>query len=136
MTAAEPRDAVDLITTALDQIVTAIEAAGIAATRDPGDFQPPAAIVGPPTITGAATMQSIGLTVPVYIVTPDPGQPGLDWMLAQVATLLPVFGETAAEPTLWTSPLAGPGGLPAYVITVRANVSTTYTERIYDAIHR
>ena len=109
------------ISGALDAVVAGIEAAGIAATRDPSDFQPPGVIVGPPTITGLATLGSIGLTVPVYIVHPDPGMPGLDWMLAQVAILLPAFGESASEPSLWNSPLEA-GGLPSYLITVRLNV--------------
>lgn len=117
-------DTADLITGALDAIVGVLVDAGIPATRDPGEFQPPGAIVAAPTITGAATMQSIGLTVPVYVVHTDSGVAGLDWLLAAVSILLPVFGETAASPTLWNSPI-NPAGLPAYLITVRVNVSTT-----------
>ena len=120
----EARAAADLITQALDAIVQQVIDAGVAATRDPGDFQPPGAIIGPPTITGAATMQSIGMTVPVYVVADVTGSAGLDWMLGCVAALLPVFGETAAEPTSWISPI-NPVGLPAYLITARVNVSTT-----------
>jgi len=112
-----------LISGALDAVVAVVEGEGIAASRDPSDFQPPAVIVGPPTVTGLATLGSIGLTVPVYIVHPDPGIVGLEWMLEQVEILLPAFGETASEPTLWNSPL-NPAGLPAYLITVRLNVST------------
>lgn len=113
----------DLIASALDGIVAEISDAGVPVTRDPGDFQPPGAIVGAPTITGAATMQSIGLTVPVYVVSDQTGAEGLDWMLETVTTLLPVFGESAATPTLWHSPI-NPAGLPAYLITLRVNVST------------
>jgi len=112
-----------MISGALDAVVAVCEAAGVAATRDPGEFQAPGAIIGPPTITGLATHASIGLTVPVYVVHADPGMVGLDWMLEQVEILLPAFGETASEPTLWNSPL-NPAGLPAYLITVRLNVST------------
>ena len=120
----EPRSGGALISGALDLIVAAITAAGVAATRDPGEFQPPGAIVGPPTITGVATMQSIALSIPVYVVHGDVGTVGLDWMLEQIATLLPVFGEAASEPTVWSTPL-NPAGLPAYLITARANVETT-----------
>lgn len=114
----------DLIGAALDAIAAAIADAGIPTTRDPGDFQPPGAIVAAPTILGAATLQSIGLEVPVYVVSDTPGLAGLDWMLGVVAIVLPLLGETAATPTPWISPL-NPAGLPAYLVTVRVNVSTT-----------
>lgn len=118
------RAAADFIITALDELVQLVIDAGVDCTRDAGDFQPPGAIVGPPTITGAATMSSIGLTVPVYIVSDRPAESaGLEWMLEAVALLLPAFGETAAEPTLWVGPI-NPAGLPAYLITARVNVST------------
>jgi len=118
------RAAADLITSALDAIVQEIIDAGVTATRDPGDFQPPGAIVAAPTITGAATLQSIGIVVPVFVVSDQSGADGLDWMLEAVTALLPAFGETAAEPTLWNSPI-NPAGLPAYLISLRVNVSTT-----------
>ena len=76
----------------------------------------------PPTITGAATLQAIGLSVPVMIVADQPGQAGQDFCLQCVTLLLPVFGETQAEPTTWISPI-NPAGLPAYLIRVRANVA-------------
>jgi hypothetical protein len=116
--------AADLIGAALDGLVAAIAETGLPVTRDPGDFQPPAVLVAAPTITGAATMQAIGLSAPVYVVSPDPGRVGLDYMLAAVGVLLPVLGETIAEPTLYTSPL-NPSGLPAYLIRVRVNIAQT-----------
>ena len=119
------RAAADLITAALDEIVQRVIDAGVVCTRDPGEFQPPGAIVSAPTITGAATLQSIGITVPVSVVSDrEPGPAGLEWMLEAVSALLPAFGETAAEPTVWISPI-NPAGLPAYLITARVNVSTS-----------
>lgn len=112
----------DLITAALDAIVDAVATVGLPVTRDPGDFQPPGVIVQPPTVTGAATLQTIGLAIPVEIVADQPGRAGVDWALACVTVLLPVFGETLAEPVTWSSPI-NPNGLPAYLITVRANVA-------------
>lgn len=121
----ETRDMAGAIVLALDALVQSVIDAGVACTRDPGDFQPPGAIVSAPTITGAATMQSIGMTVPVFIVHDQATSAGgLEWLLEAVAAILPVFGETAAEPTLWNSPI-NPAGLPAYLITARVNVSTT-----------
>jgi hypothetical protein len=114
----------DLITAALDGLVAAIVEAGLPATREPADFQPPGVIVAAPTITGAATLQSIGLLIPVYVVAGESGRRGLDWMLAAVTVLLPVFRESAAEPTLWNSPI-NPAGLSAYLISVRVNVAQT-----------
>jgi len=115
----------DAIITALDAIVQEVIDAGVAATRDPGEFQPPGAIIAAPTITGAATMQSIGMLVPVWIVSDlAPSAEGVDWLLGCVTALLPVFGETAAEPVPWISPI-NPQGLPAFLITARVNVSTT-----------
>ena len=119
-----PASTADLIGAALDAIVDAVATVGLPVTRDPGDLQPPAVIVGAPTITGAATLQAIGLSVPVYVVADAPGKTGLDYMLAAVTLLLPVFGETIAEPTLYASPL-NPAGLPAYLIRVRVNVAQT-----------
>jgi len=119
------RAAADMILNALEAIVERITAAGIPASRDPGEFQPPGAIVSAPTITGAATLQSIGITVPIYVVSDQPGgAAALEWLLETVSALLPTFGETAAEPTTWISPI-NPAGLPAYLITARVNVSTT-----------
>lgn len=114
----------DMIGAALDGLVDVIQTAGVAATRDPGDFQPPAAIVGAPSITGQATMAAIALSVPIYIVADGSGKVALDWMLAAVVILLPVLGESSAEPTLWTSPI-NPAGLSAYLIRVRVNIAQT-----------
>lgn len=112
----------DLILAGLDALVDAIATLGLPVTRDPGDFQPPGVIVQPPTITGAATMQTIGLSVPVQIVSDQLGQAGQDWCLSLVTVLLPVLGETQAEPDTWPSPI-NPGGLPAYLIRVTANIA-------------
>lgn len=124
MTAPETRARAGLISEALDLLVQQVIDAGVVCTRDPGDFQPPGAIVAAPTITGAATMSSIALTVPIYVVADLTGAEGLDWMLEAVSALLPELGETSATPTLWHGPI-NPNGLPAYLITVRANVSTS-----------
>jgi hypothetical protein len=118
-----PTTPADLILAALDGIVAAIAEVGLDVTRDSGDFQPPGVLVGAPTITGAATMRTIGLLVPVRVVVTEPGQAGLDALLTAVALLLPVLGEHTAEPTTWSSPI-NPSGLPAYLIHVRVNVST------------
>lgn len=112
------------ISAVLDELVAAVAAAGIPATRDPGDFQPPGSIIEAPTITGAATMGSLGLTVPVYVVSDQPpNASGLDWMLEAVGLLLPVFGDHTATPTKWYGPI-NPAGLPAYLITLRVNASS------------
>jgi hypothetical protein len=118
-----PATPADLILAALDAIVAAVEGVGLACTRDSQQFQPPGVLVGAPTITGQATMRTIGLLVPVRVVVTEPGQAGLDGLLTAVSLLLPVFGEHTAEPTTWSSPI-NPQGLPAYLIQVRANVQT------------
>ena len=108
---------------ALDLVVLELQSAGIPATRDPGDFQPPGAIVSAPTIAGTATMGSIGLTIPIYAVTPEPGADGLDQILGWACQILELFNETSSEPTSWISPL-NPAGLPAYLVTLRWNITT------------
>ena len=108
---------------ALDLVVLELPSAGIPATRDPGDFQPPGAIVSAPTIAGTATMGSIGLTIPIYAVTPEPGADGLDQILGWACQILELFNETSSEPTSWISPL-NPAGLPAYLVTLRWNITT------------
>lgn len=117
--------AAGLIADALDAIVQECIDAGVQATRDAGDFQPPGAIVAAPTITGAATMQAIGLSVPVYVVSDQPGSDGLEWMLEAVSALLPALRVAGpVTPTTWVSPI-NPAGLPAYLLTVPVNVTTT-----------
>lgn len=124
MTEPGARAAADAIITALDEIVQLVIDAGVNATRDPAEFQPPGGIVAAPTITGAATMATIGLLVPVWIVSDQPGGlAGADWLLEAVSAVLPALA-AAAEPTLWHSPI-NPSGLPAYLITARVNVSTS-----------
>jgi hypothetical protein len=127
----------ELITTALDELVDLITTAGVACTRDPGAFQPPGAIVAAPSIGGSATLSTLGLVVPVYVVTHDPGQDGLDYLLAAVTLILPVLGESSAEPTTWSSPI-NETGLPAYLVTVRlavSNVSPIALGRENHAVH-
>lgn len=105
---------------ALDQLVGAIQAAGVPATRNPEELQPPAAIVTPPTFTGA-TLGAITVTVPVYFVAADLGQASVDSMLGMLADALPILGTRNAAPGLWVSPL-NPNGLPAYVVTVTLTI--------------
>lgn len=117
--------AAGLIGDALDAVVQACIDAGVQASRDPGEFQPPGAIVTAPTITGAATMQSVAMSVPVYVVSDQPTSlEGLDWLLEAVSALLPALGVSAATPTTWISPI-NPQGLPAYLLTATVNVSTS-----------
>lgn len=116
----------DLILTALDELVQAVIDAGVLCTRDPGEFQPPGAIIDPPTITGAATMQSLAMDVPIFVVSDQPGGvAALDWMLPAVMLILPALGIAGpATPTSWASPI-NPAGLPAYLVILHCNVSTT-----------
>lgn len=106
-----------MITTALDEIVLILDEVGIPATADPAAFEPPGAIVGAPAIQHTTHGGGMTLSVPVYIVTPDPGRSGLEEMLAMLEVALPALGTGAATPTLWHSPL-NPDGLPAYLIAV------------------
>ena len=112
----------NVIAEGLDEIVALLEAAGIPTTRDPGAFQPPGAIVGAPTVLTVTQGGGLGLSVPVFLVTPDPGQAGLDELLAMLTVALPRLGQSEATPTLWTSPI-NRDGLPAYLIAVQLQVS-------------
>ena len=58
---------------ALDELVAALQAAGVDATRNPEELQPPAAIVAVPSFIGG-TMGALTVTIPVYFVSPDVGQ--------------------------------------------------------------
>lgn len=107
---------------ALEAVVAAIAALGYGVTRDPGDFQAPGVLVAPPTITGAATLGAYGMTIPIWIVATDTRPPSLDWMLEAVDAILAALGESGAEPTSWNAPV-NPAGLPAYLITARAQVT-------------
>jgi sugar (pentulose or hexulose) kinase len=119
----QPPTRAELVLAALDGIVYAIQEAGLQATRDAIEFQPPGVLVGAPTFAGAATMQSIALIVPVRVVVTEPGQAGLEGLLTAVCLLQPVLGEKGGEPTTYASPI-NPNGLPAYLIQVHVNVST------------
>jgi hypothetical protein len=115
----------DAVLVALDAIVQAVIDAGVVCTRDPGEFQPPGAIVDPPTITGAATMQSLAMDVPIYVVSDQPGGlAAVDWMLPAALEIVAALGAVGATPTSWTSPI-NPAGLPAYLIILGVNVTTT-----------
>lgn len=114
-----------LIADALDAIVQACIDAGVMATREPGDFQPPGAIIAAPTITGAATMQTLAMTVPVYVVSDEQGSDGLDWRLEAASALMAALRVAGpVTPTTWISPI-NPAGLPAYLLTGQYNVTTT-----------
>jgi hypothetical protein len=116
----EPDTMMAAVGSALDDLVGAIEAAGVACTRNPEEVSPPAGIVTAPTFVGA-TLGALSVTVPVYFVTGDLGQRGVDEMLAMLANALPVLGTRNANPTLWVSPL-NPQGLPAYAVTVNLTI--------------
>jgi DNA-binding IclR family transcriptional regulator len=108
------------VPTALDDLVDAIRAAGVACTRNPEELQPPAAIVAAPTFVGA-THGALAVTVPVYFVVADLGQRAVDQSLAMLANALPVLGTRNANPTLWVTPL-NPQGLPAMMVSVQMTI--------------
>ena len=103
----------------LNELVDALNAAGLPATRDPQAFQPPGAIIVAPTIRDATMGGVLELEVPIYVVTPDTGQSGLDELLAMVDVVRATLGVVPAETAVWTSPL-NPAGLPAYRIPLSA----------------
>jgi hypothetical protein len=108
------------VPTALDDLVAAIQAAGVPATRNPEEMQPPGAIITAPTFVGA-TLGALAVSVPAYFVVPDLGQLAVDQGLAMLALALPTLGTRNATPTLWVSPL-NPQGLPAWVVTVHLTI--------------
>ena len=110
------------IPTVLDELVAALLAAGLPATRDPAAFQPPGAIIAPPTIRDATMGGVLELEVPIFVVVTDPGQAGLDQLLEMVDTVRATFGAVPATPTSWSSPL-NPAGLPAYLIPLSATAT-------------
>ena len=103
----------------LEEIADALLLAGLPATRDPQQFQPPGAIVAAPTIRDATLGGVLELEVPIFVVTADPGQAGLDELLRMVDQVRVAFGVSQAEPTIWSSPI-NPAGLPAYRIPLSA----------------
>lgn len=105
---------------ALDELVAALQDAGVDATRNPEELQPPAAIVAVPSFIGG-TMGALTVTIPVYFVSPDVGQRGVDDMLAMLALGLPVLRTREASPTLWVSPL-NPQGLPSMLVTATLTI--------------
>jgi hypothetical protein len=110
----------NVVISALDDLVAAIQAAGVPATRNPDDFQPPAAIVTAPTFVGG-TLAAITVNVPVYFVATDAGQAGLDQIIAMYLAATPALGTRDAVSTLWVSPL-NPDGLPAYLVSVTITI--------------
>jgi hypothetical protein len=108
------------VPSALDDLVAAIAAAGVPCTRNPEELNPPAAIVTSPSFVGA-TLGALSVSVPVYVVTADLGQRGVDELLAMLANAMPVLQTRDATPTLWVGPL-NPQGLPAYVVTCNMTI--------------
>jgi hypothetical protein len=114
----------DPVLARLDEIVAALTSAGIPATRDPGELQPPAVIIAAPTITDATMGGVLQLDVPIYPVTGDPGAAGLTELLDLVDAVRGVLGIVSAAPALYTSPI-NPAGLPAYLIPYPTTVDAT-----------
>ena len=110
---------VDTVSAVLDELADELNLAGLACTRDPQAFQPPGAIIAAPTLRDATMGGTLELEVPVYCVTGDPGQSGLDELLAMVDVVRVTFGVFQATPTVWASPL-NPAGLPAYLVPLSA----------------
>jgi phosphatidylglycerophosphatase A len=108
------------VISALDDLVAAIQAAGCPCTRNPDEFQPPGAIVTAPTFVGG-TLSALTVNVPVYFVTPDTGQAGVDEIIGLYLAATPALGTRDAVTTLWVSPL-NPDGLPAYVVSVTITI--------------
>ena len=106
-----------IILEALDEIVFLLEACGVPACADADVFEPPGAIVGAPTIQSVTHGGGLTLSVPVHLVTPDPGRSGLADLLAMLERALPALGTATATPTLFQSPLNA-NGLPAYFVAV------------------
>jgi hypothetical protein len=113
----------------LDAIVAKVAAAGIHASRDPGDFQPPGAIVSARSALSDVAVPRTSMVTMRAALLARLHHPLVEHRVApcRVRGGAPVFGESSAEPVPWISPI-NPNGLPAMVATVHANVSTT--ERI------
>ena len=110
---------------ALDQIVEALQDAGIAATRDPGAFfpQPTGVLVGLPTLTKRG-LQTSTFTVPVLVVSGDPLNSLLaaDRLLEQADRVALVLETDNYRPSQWRSSVnAEP--LPALEVTVTVTVT-------------
>lgn len=112
--------AANVVISALDDLVAAVQAAGCPCTRNPDEFQPPGAIVTAPTFVGG-TLGGLTVTVPVYFVTPDTGQAGVDQIIGLYLAAEPALGTRDAVSTLWVSPI-NPDGLPAYVVSVTITI--------------
>lgn len=108
------------VISALDDLVDAIAGTGCPCTRNPDEFQPPAAIVTAPSMVGG-TLAGLVAEVPVYFVATDAGQAGLDQIIDLFTRAYAVLGTRAATATLWVSPL-NPDGLPAYLVTVTLTI--------------
>ena len=102
---------------ALDALVAQLDAAGVRATVDPRNVNPPCALVTvdrvDATLGGCPTVDAL-----VLLVAPDVGMPAaldtLGDMLDRVAT---VPGVSAALPDTFTGPAAGQP-LPAFRLTI------------------
>lgn len=108
------------VISALDDLAAAIAECGCPCTRNPDEFQPPAAIVTAPSMVGG-TLLGLVADVPVYFVATDTGQAGLDQIIELYTLAYPVLGTRAATSTLWVSPL-NPDGLPAYLVSVTLTI--------------
>ena len=115
---ADPR--VDAILAALDELVSELRAAGLTATRNPEELQPPSAIVAAPNFRGG-TLGSITLEVPVYLVTNDLGQAGVDALVGMLPAAMEALRTRESSTTHYVSPL-NPAGLPAYVLVATITI--------------
>jgi hypothetical protein len=110
----------------LREALTALEselgAVGVRVCHDPGTFTAPGIVVEAPNVV-SATLGAYTMTVPVYLVAPQPAnRASLDYLLENLPGVLDACQSRQADPAIYSP--NGSQNFPAYrttaTITVRS----------------
>lgn len=105
---------------AVDELKTALEAAGVRVVTDPSTFTPHAAVIEAPVVA-TTTMGAYTLEVPVAVVAPQPAnESALRWLLETLPTVLNVVRANRADPGVYMPNANQP--FPCYRVTVTITV--------------
>jgi hypothetical protein len=108
---------------AVTEVVDLLSAAGLPATADPRDLDPPGVLVGMPTVDLGTLSGACWVGVfPVLVIGPNVGrQDALDALGGLLQGVLEVLNARTATPTEWPNP-GGGDPLPAYAIDATVSV--------------
>lgn len=112
-----------MLNEAMSALVAQLEAAGIRATVDPRDVNPPAVLVEPPTMEYRFATRAVDYAWTLTAIVPNSGtRPALDELAELVEDVrVALMAGVRARPVTWV-PLEAGDPLPAYAVEFTQSV--------------